>query len=180
MTLCFFLASVSWACKYKWHLCFPWRPSGASSFSFLSWRSPVGASVLPKDAIHRLWSSSFLQNRSEELVHTDWQLLSKKALLSSTELPSTAECHSWKGWKNLSLGCFVLESSQQMVLGAIFCSKVSGRTSQQSDQLCGRRQDVARKIRVRTEALYSTWWRKTLGNTRNPHRLMLLPTFSAS
>lgn len=162
--------------------------SGPSSFPFLSWRSPARASNLPEGAIHRLWSLSFLQNGSEELALIccacpNWLqhlLLTKKYFFYPLSCPSRAECHIWKGWKKLSLGCFALEASQQMVLWAIFCLKVLGRTWQQGDQLGSRRQDVARKLHMRTEALYSTWWRKTLGNTRNRHGLMLLSTVSAS
>lgn len=50
---------VKWHCSSFWHLCpepvstsgtsaFCEDPSGAFSFPFLSWRSPVGASILPK------------------------------------------------------------------------------------------------------------------------------------
>lgn len=191
----------------KWHYASFWRqcPESVSTndtsafhedlpgpphFPFLSWRSPVGASNLPEDAIHRLQSLSFLQNGSEELAPSssacpNWlpHLTAEQTITCffyPLSCPSRAVSYL-KGLEELEFGVFHTRSiTADGIVRGILRLKVLGRTWQQGDQLGSRRQDAVRKLHMRTEALYSTWWRKTLGNTRNRHWLMLLSTFSAS
>jgi len=100
---------------------------GHPFFALLYWRSFLGDSHLPKDAIHRLnscpCSGMGQRNWYPPVVHTPtgchaycWAIY---VPLSRWAAQVEQFC-TWKGWKNSSLESFVLQGSQQMALRGTF------------------------------------------------------------
>lgn len=159
---------------------------GHPFFALLSWRSFLGDSHLPKDAIHRLnscpCSGMGQRNWYPPVVHTPtgchaycWAIY---VPLSRWAAQVEQFC-TWKGWKNSSLESFVLQGSQQMALRGTFAWRFHyGSTA---GWAAGQQGMDGQKAAHENRSSIKHMAKKNIGkHTRNLHRLVLSCTFSAS